>query len=292
MQRGYICSALLHLAVILLAVLGLPHLVSPPPQIEEPIPVEVMTIAEKTSPPKAEPKPEPKPEPPKKVAALPPAPPLPEPPKPEPQKVETPTPPPPKPEVAAPAPPPVPEPEPVPQPKPEKKVEPKPVEAQAPAPLVQEPPKLKPKPPQQTTVDQILKSVEKIKPQPQPDKADQVIKEFAQASAPPPASLDNKMTISEIDAVRRQIERCWNVPAGAKDAKNLVVEIHVIMNPDGSVRQAAIVDQSRMQSDTFFRAAAESAYRAIYLCQPLKLPPDKYSLWQDMTLSFNPSQIL
>ena len=75
----------------------------------------------------------------------------------------------------------------------------------------------------------------------------------------------------------KQIESCWNIPAGAKDAKELVIDIHVTLNQDGSVREARIVDQSRLQSDTFFRAAAESAYRAIFLCQPFKLPPDKYS---------------
>jgi len=100
------------------------------------------------------------------------------------------------------------------------------------------------------------------------------------------------MTMSEIDAVRRQIERCWNVPAGAKDAKDLVVEIHVTLNPDGTVRETRIVDQSRVQSDSFFRTAAESATRAILQCQPFKLPPEKFSLWEDMTLTFNPKDIL
>jgi outer membrane biosynthesis protein TonB len=130
------------------------------------------------------------------------------------------------------------------------------------------------------------------KPRSEPDQAGNVVKEVARTAKPVTSSLDGKMTMSEIDAVRRQIERCWNVPAGAKDAKNLVVDIHVAMNPDGTVREATVVDQARMQSDGSFRRAAESARRAIYLCQPLKLPPEKYLLWQDMTLSFNPSQIL
>lgn len=294
MRRGLTYSALMHLAVFLLAYLGLPHLMKPPVAIDEPIPVEIATIADKTTPPKLEPKPEPKPEPPRKAEPLPPAPPLPEPPKPEPRKVETPPPPvPPKPEppqLAAVQP--VVEPEPTPKPKPERKPEPEPQPVQAPTPMVPNPPKAKPKPPPDTTLDSILKSVEKIKPRPEPDQAEKVIKDLARATPRVTSSLDSKMTISEIDAVKRQIERCWNVPAGAKDAKNLVVDIHVLLNPDGSVREARIVDQARMQSDSFFQAAADSARRAIYLCQPLRLPPEKYSLWQEMTLSFNPSQII
>ena len=173
---------------------------------------------------------------------------------PPPPRAEAPLPPPPKPQqVEALPPPPEPAPEPVPTPQAEKQPE--------------------------------------SKPQPE-NTIEKVIKQLAQANLRPSASLDNKMTMSEIDAVRQQIERCWNVPAGAKDAKDLVVDIHVTLNQDGSVREARIVDQSRLQSDAFFREAAESAYRAIFLCQPLRLPPEKYRLWQDMTLSFNPSQIL
>jgi len=297
MRRGSIYSAILHLAVILIAYFGLPQLFKEPLEIQEPIAVDIVTIADKTSPPKVEPKTEVKPEPPKEAKPLPPAPPLPEPPKqtlsqPEPPKPPEPTPEPLKPEppqVAQLPPAPTPETQPKPKPEPEKKPEPKPV-AQ---PIVPEPPKAKPKAPPDTSVESILKSVEKIKPRSEPDPADKMVKELARATPRTPPSLDNRMTISEIDAVKRQIERCWNVPAGAKDAKDLIVEIHVTLNPDGSVRgEPTIADQSRLSSDSFFRAAAESARRAILLCQPFKLPPEKYSTWQDMDLRFNPKDIL
>ena len=284
-----ICSSVLHMAIILLAVFGLPHLTNPPPIIEEPIPVELATLADKSNVPQPTPKPELKPEPPKASPPLPPAPPLPPPP-----RVEAPPPPPPKPpQVAALPPPPEPAPEPLPTPQAEKKPEPKPEQqVQAPPPPLPPPPVAKPKQQPENTIEKILRSVEQSKPQPPPEPAEKVIKQLAQTSPRPPSSLDNKMTMSEIDAVRQQIEKCWNVPAGAKDAKDLVVEIHVTLNPDGSVRETRIVDQSRVQSDSFFRTAAESATRAILLCQPFKLPPEKFSLWQDMTLTFNPKDIL
>ncbi|MBI3113435.1 MAG: cell envelope integrity protein TolA, partial [Rhodospirillales bacterium] len=79
-------------------------------------------------------------------------------------------------------------------------------------------------------------------------------------------------------------------PAGAKDAQDLNIEIRVVMNPDATVREARIQDQRRLQGDPFFRAAAESALRAVLnpRCNPLKLPPDKYQQWQTMTLNFDP----
>ena len=41
------------------------------------------------------------------------------------------------------------------------------------------------------------------------------------------APLGEKLSISEIDAIKRQVERCWLVPAaiGAKDVENMVVRI-------------------------------------------------------------------
>jgi outer membrane biosynthesis protein TonB len=115
-----------------------------------------------------------------------------------------------------------------------------------------------------------------------------------EASSQPKAPPGAQLTVSEIDLIREQIERCWDVPAGARDAKNLVVEIEVSLNPDGTVRQARIVDAARMASDPYFRAAAESARRALFnpLCTPLRLPPDKYPIWKDMVLNFDPRDIL
>jgi hypothetical protein len=338
MRRGAFLSAFLHLAIILIAFIGLPHLTEPPLDVGEAIPVEVVTLSDKTNiPPMAHKAPKPV----QKLAMTPPAPPpLPEPPKLEPPK---PVPPPPAPApqatVAPPSPPQPPAPAPPapptpPQPpvaatapappQPQAKAKPKPTpepEAQLPPtpptpPVPPTPRKQPPKPqpdqlasilksveqnqppqpqqkpqPRQPELDRVLKSVTQTPPAPDQDEAQNVVQQFARPTQQA-TSLDQQLSMSEIDAVRRQIEGCWNIPAGAKDAKNLIVELHVQLNADGSVRAVAITDQSRLQSDNFFRAAAESAARAVYECAPLHLPADKYSQWQDMILNFDPSQIL
>lgn len=101
------------------------------------------------------------------------------------------------------------------------------------------------------------------------------------------------VTSSEIDAVRRQIERCWNLPAGARDASDLKVTIVVDMNVDGTPRRAEIEDEALMQGDAFHRVAAESALRAVLnpRCQPFKLPRDKYERWRTMTIVFDPKDM-
>jgi hypothetical protein len=101
------------------------------------------------------------------------------------------------------------------------------------------------------------------------------------------------VTISEIDSVRRQIERCWNLPAGARGAENMVVSIRVEMNIDGTPGVAAVVERERMRGDPSFRAAAESALRAVLnpRCHPFGLPRDKYGSWKTMTLVFDPKEM-
>ena len=98
------------------------------------------------------------------------------------------------------------------------------------------------------------------------------------------------LTKSERDSVRRQIQKCWIIPAGAVDAKNLVVDIRLLLNADGTVLKAVIVDSARAARDKFFLSAAESALRAVRntACSPLRLPPKKYEKWKNMILSFNP----
>ena len=37
--------------------------------------------------------------------------------------------------------------------------------------------------------------------------------------------------------------------------------------------------------------AADSAVRAVYQCQPYELPSEKYAVWRDMILNFDPRQM-
>jgi outer membrane biosynthesis protein TonB len=271
-------SVALHLGVIALVTFGVPWLAAPPPEPSPPV-IEVVTaeVADKTNPP-----------PPKAIER--PEPPKPEPAKPTPQPVTQPEPPKPKPEPpkqaeAAPAP------EPLPLPKPKEIAKPveKPPE---PTPV----PKAKPAPPKPAfdpnTLSALLdKRIKKDAVQAPPTPAP-ATPQRSTATSSQLANLNERLTMSELDAIRQQIERNWSIPAGAKDAANLIVRIHIALNPDGTLRGTPqILDQSRMGED-YFRIAAESAVRAIYKSEPLKLPADKYEAWRDVTLTFNPREML
>ena len=297
MPRGIVYSVLFHAVVLTAGYYGMPALRRLPPVMDAPIVVELVTVAELTNAPPPEAKPEPKPEP-KPAKAEPPPPP------PEPAKAEPP-PPPPEPEVAALPPPPEEQPKAKPEPKPKPKPKPKAkakAKAKAPPRLAKVKPRRKPRPPD--VFASVLKTVEDLKPRPPKPKEKTEKKKKAEESFEAQVAkalqsqarrhdADRPITISEIDLVRRQIAQCWNLQAGAKEAENLIIEISVAMNPDGTVRHARIQNKDRVAGDPFFRAAAESALRAVLnpRCQPFKLPRDRYARWQTMALIFDPKEM-
>lgn len=144
------------------------------------------------------------------------------------------------------------------------------------------------------SMDAVLKNIEKLKPQEPTQPAQQPVKAAAKPPSGAQAPLSANLTASELSALSAQLARCWNLPAAAKDAQNLVVDLDVTINPDRTVSAVEIEDRGRMANDPAFRAAALSAARALRMpqCTPLMLPPDKYQEWQSMTIHFDPKEML
>lgn len=106
-------------------------------------------------------------------------------------------------------------------------------------------------------------------------------------------SLGPKVTASEIAALRERISQCWIYQAGLKGGENIIVKVDMTLAPDAMVTNAKIVDEEKMKSDPYYRAAAESAIRAVRdpKCQPFPLPKHKYKTWKRIILSFNPKMM-
>ena len=270
MKGPFTVSLLFHVVFFAFTFIGLPF-IAKDPVIITPISVELVDIDELTQtnqrpPPKVEDKPKPiekpkEPEPPK---------PPPEP-EPEPEQVK--------------------EPDPVPKPEPEAE---KPVEKPKPKPPKpkppQEKPKEKPKEPERD-INSLLKDLTPTeKEEAQKPRPDSVDPEEGQL-----ADFANKMSMSELDALRSQIEPCWNFPAGAEYAEQLVVTLRLQMNRDASARDIDVIrDGGRYNRDPAFRAAADSAIRAVRnpRCSPFDLPPEKYDQWKTIVINFDPSAML
>ncbi len=277
MKGPLIFSAGFHALIVIVALVGLPMISPPPEPMASAIPIEILPIAEMTTtnkppvkavqpqekPPEVKPVQKEKPPAPPKVEAV------------EPPKEITP----PKPKAEA-----KPKPKPVAPPPPEEKLE-KPKEE----------PKPEEKPVEESQAQDFQSLLKNLQDsEPVVDEALPEAKDAPAPSASPDAAFSETLTMSEIDALRQQLSRCWSIQAGARYAENLVVEVRLIVASDRSVTSATIVDQWRYAQDSYFRAAADSAIRAVNSpqCQTLNLNPDKYNLWKDMVVTFDPREML
>jgi len=107
-------------------------------------------------------------------------------------------------------------------------------------------------------------------------------------------SFATGLTLSQEDALRAQIFGCWSVPLGLPYDEDLLVRIKLQLKKDGTIMKSEILDHQRMNrpGQKFYKVLAESALRAVRLCQPLKVPPTGYEKWKDLQLNFNPTEML
>lgn len=280
MKSAVIKSGLFHVVLVAVLTVGLPFVKTDPVTMSAPISVDIIDVSElsttdKIAPPKKPPEEPAPPEPAQKKEAAP--------------KMTAEKPP----DLSKPKPPEVetaedlPEPEP---PPPLERAELKKPEPPKPKPEVTK--TAKPKP-QEDQMASLLRNLT-------PDAAEESEGEKepldpdAQSESGQIARLADQLSMSEMDALRRQLGGCWNVMAGAKNAEELIIEIRVVMNRDRTVNRASILDTGRYNRDTHYRAAADAALRALRnpKCSPLELPPEKYDQWKTVLIRFDPSDVL
>ncbi|MDD2324781.1 MAG: hypothetical protein PHW63_02040 [Alphaproteobacteria bacterium] len=278
LQGPLTVSTIMHVVALVVLYFGVPSLFKPPDALPwHPVPVDIVDIGEITNTRL------------KNTEETPPA------------KTAPPVKPAPAPEVKPPEPP-----KPA-ETKPEPKAAPEPDEAAIPKPATKpkppEPPKKeepKPQPQQSDPLASVLKNVAKMKPAPaptadaRPDTKKSEGETTTGASSNQGPALAERLTISQEDSLRRQIGGCWNMPIGARNAQDLIVEVLIEVNEDRTVRSAEVVDQLRYNTDSHFRAAAEAAMRALRhpKCTPLDLPPEQYEKWKTIRFNFDPRDML
>ena len=110
-----------------------------------------------------------------------------------------------------------------------------------------------------------------------------------------PASLGGErttgatLTRSEMDGLKRAIQRCWSPPAGTADAASLVVKVRMQLDPSGQVQGRPEVIASPGGSQG--RAAEGAAVRAMLRCGPYNLPSGKYETWSTVEVNFDPQDM-
>ena len=188
------------------------------------------------------------------------------------------------------------------KPKEKPKEEPK-KEAPSPEPVkktepVKEPPKEEPKK-ESSELDSLLKTLEKTKPTPQ-TQSNQTENTDAKSQSTKDFDPNKPLTVSEhdfiISSIIKQIEPCWNIPAGAKDAQTLSVTARIYIDIDGTMSFKGIDNEDYYMSDPYRQVAADAVKRAVLdpRCNPLKeIPlPDRYQTWKKLKLEFDPSRMI
>ena len=107
-------------------------------------------------------------------------------------------------------------------------------------------------------------------------------------------SFASGLTLSEEDALKAQLFGCWTVPLGLPYDDDLLVRIKLELKQDGTINKSEILDHERMNrpGQKFYKILAESALRAVRICQPLRVPQSGYEKWKTIQLNFNPTEML
>ncbi|MCC3862186.1 TonB C-terminal domain-containing protein [Pseudemcibacter aquimaris] len=265
MKNALYISGGSHVALLLIATVGIPFFSTPRDVEMVIIPVEMVEIAKETATQEIAKRVEPKDKPappdrPRRAAELPP--------------------PPPKMASTMPL---------MDQPKDKPAPKPKP-EVRAEAPTVS--PRSRPRPPSRMTSDRMAALLNKI---PETQSVTERLTERFGEREQKATSLDvRRQTMSIVAAIQKKIYGCWNPPSGAFEAGTLKVTVFFSLSRDGSIMgQPRIDDYVRMSGPQ--RTAADSARRAVLSCAPfsdLELPSDMYDYWRDIKMNFDPSAMI
>ena len=98
-----------------------------------------------------------------------------------------------------------------------------------------------------------------------------------------------RLTLSEQDYLRAQMQRCWSPPVGVRGSSDLIITVQFKLAPDGRVTE--IVEVAAEGVGRVYDVAADAARRAVLRCQPYSLPPEKYAAWKEVRVNFDPREL-
>lgn len=100
---------------------------------------------------------------------------------------------------------------------------------------------------------------------------------------------DDALAATIGEAVVSRLKECWSVPPGAREA-DITVKVKFRLNTDASV--AGLPEVLNSSGDPMFAPTAQSVISAVTGCEFADLlPPDKYELWKEITVNFNPNMM-
>ncbi len=184
---------------------------------------------------------------------------------------------------------------------PKKQAKPKPKAKPTPKKTTPKPQQPVKKPVQETAgLQSLLASVEKVRKAPTPSVTEDSTPETgleinAGIKGGTGGSRLEALTISEKDFISNKIRECWNVNAGVEGAEEMIIEVKATVNRDGRIQDVRVMN---MKNNPVFRSMADSAVRAIHICDrlgddsPFRMlatkRPEHYSTWKEIYVRMNP----
>jgi len=101
------------------------------------------------------------------------------------------------------------------------------------------------------------------------------------------------LSATEADLVANAMQKCWRMPAAAKDAENLQVRLNVKLVIGGFVDSVSLIDQAASRrlspGNEYWDVAERSAIAAVNKCAPYDfLPEQRYGVWRELILNLRP----
>ncbi len=105
---------------------------------------------------------------------------------------------------------------------------------------------------------------------------------------------DLPLSISEISAIKSQIERSWNASSfsGGNENFKMKVTIKISLDKNGNITSIKPINQSNT-NNAIYRAFVDSAMRAVHDASPFtNLPTEKYNSWEELEFDFDSSGMI
>ncbi|PHS40850.1 MAG: hypothetical protein COA91_03200 [Robiginitomaculum sp.] len=100
-------------------------------------------------------------------------------------------------------------------------------------------------------------------------------------------------TIAAVDYIRARLKDCWFVDTGALDFQDLVINVELLLNEDGSIRNISVLNNADIisSSNRSWRAARHNALTGLRKCAPYDgLLAINYDIWKELRLRLDPGE--
>jgi len=99
------------------------------------------------------------------------------------------------------------------------------------------------------------------------------------------------LSSGERAGLAEKISECWSVDGGGLGVRDVVVELKVVVDAGGTVRN--VTSNGAVPSDPRARSVYEAARRALLdpRCNPLPLPRERLAALRDTVFRFNPRDL-